>query len=143
MRRAELAISHPRAHSAEHDREAIIGDVDLDLFEGPSSQEGTRSANKRKETSVRQPRAHSNHVLLGDAHIDEPVRKKLLKPSEIARTDAVVADSDDPLIGLRKLDQCFREGDAAIEGRRRFVGSSVHQASSFSASSTCSGDGTL
>jgi hypothetical protein len=106
-------------------------------------RKGPAPQTKGNEAAVRQPRAYANHVLLGDAYIDEAVGKKLLKTSEIARTDAVVADGDDPLIGLRKLDQCFGEGDAAIEGRRRFVGSGAHQASSFSASSTCSGDGTL
>ncbi len=46
--RPELAVGHAGTHSAEHDRKAIVGDVDLDLLERAAGQKRRRAA-KQKE----------------------------------------------------------------------------------------------
>ena len=143
MGRPEFPVSHARAHAAQDDRVAVVGHVNFDLFERAAGQERRGGADERNEAAVGQSRRNADHVLLGDADIDQPIRKRLLEADEVARSDAVVADRDDAFVALGQVDQRLGEGDAAIEGRRRRDNGGVHHTSSFSASSTCSGDGAL
>ena len=143
MRRPELTIGHARTHAAKYDREAVIGDVDLDLLERPTGQEGTSAADEGNESGVGETRTDADHVLLSDADVDEPFGEQLLEANQVAGTDAVVADSHDAFVGLREFDQRFGEGDSAVKGWRGILDGSVHHTSSFSASSICSCVGTL
>jgi len=143
MGRTELAIGHAGAHAAQHDMIAVIGDVGLHLLERAAGQEGRCAADERHEAAIRKAGGDADHVLLGDADIDEAVRERLLEAPEIGRADAVVADGDDALIRLRELDQRLGEGLAAVEGGGRGGDGGVHQRSSSSARATCSADGTL
>ena len=143
MGRPELAIRHSGAHPAKDHRIAVVGDVHLDLLETPAGQERRRAADEGQETAIGEACGHADHILLGDPDIDEAVGERFLELGQIAGADAVVADSDDARIGAGELDERFGEGRAAVEGFCLRGDGSVHCASSFNASSTCSGLGTL
>ena len=143
VRRPESTIGHARTYAAKHDREAVVGDVDLDLLERPTGQEGTSAADERYESAVGETRADADHVLFGDADIDEPFGEQLLEADQIAGADAVVADSDDALVGLGEFDQRLGEGDSAVEGWRGFWTRAFIIRVPSSASSICSRVGTL
>ena len=143
MGRPEFAIGHSRAHAAQNDRKTVVGRVDLDLLQGAPCQEWRRSANERNETADGEAGGHPDHVLLGDADIDQALGEQLLELHKVARTDAVVADRDDARVRLRELDERLGEGLTTIERLDLGCCRRGHRASSLRASSTCSGDGTL
>ena len=72
-------------------------------------------ADEGREAAIGEAGGDADHVLLGDADVDEAIGKFLLEGDEIARADAVIADRDDTLVGARKLDQSLGEGLPAIE----------------------------
>ena len=98
MGRAQLTVSHAAAHATELDVGVRVGQVGLDLFERPPGQEGRRAADKGDQAAVGQSGTHADHVLLGDAHVDEPDRVHLAKLVQLARADRVVDNGDDALI---------------------------------------------
>src|SRR5689334_4448172 len=131
MRRTGLAVGHSRAHAAQGDRITVIRDVRLDLLERAPGQERRSAANERKVTAVGKAGSDTDHVLLSDADIDDTIRKQLLKLSEVAGADAVVADRDDPFVFLRKRDESLGESLTAIEEEWLRAAGSVHYTSSF------------
>ena len=57
MRRAELAVGHTGALPAQHHVRLAVGDVGLDLLEGPAGQEGRGRADEGDQAAVGQPGA--------------------------------------------------------------------------------------
>src|SRR5438552_9368336 len=78
-----------------------------------------------------------------NANVVLPILKQFLGLDEIARADAVVANRDDPFVGFRERDQRLRESLTAVEKRPLRGAGGAHHASSLSASSICSREGTL
>ena len=114
VRRTQLAVGHTAAHATEFDVGVRVGQVGLDLFERPPGQEGGRATDKGDQTAVGQSGAHPDHVLLGDAHVDEPDRVHLAELVQLARADRVVDDGDDALILRCELAELIFKGIATI-----------------------------
>ena len=148
VRRAELAVGETGAHGAEHGREVAVGDVGLDLLGCATGKEGTGGADEGQEPAIGQTGGDADHVLLGDADVDQTIRELLGEGAEIARSNGVVAHRNDALVGSRQFDQRFDKGLPAIEGRYGgdlcgFVSAHFAAPSSAFARSNCSADGTL
>ena len=77
--------------------------------------------------AVGQSRGHADHVLLGDADIDQPIGEGPLERVELAGADRVVDDADDAMVVVRQLGQGLRRtrpGSRSAAGRRCDVGGS-------------------
>ena len=100
----EFAVRDAGAHAAEHDRGLAVGDVRLDLLERPAGEERRRRANERHVSAERQPGADADHLLLGDAHVDQPIAgtrgepPRLLEPTESLQTATIRSSSRASLI---------------------------------------------
>ena len=114
MCRPQFAVGHPAAHAAEFDVGVRVGHVGLDLFERPPGQEGGCTADKGDQAAVGQSGPYTDHVLLGDAHVDEPDRVHLAELVQLARADRVVDDGDDALILRCELAELIFKGIATI-----------------------------
>src|SRR5947209_14518563 len=77
-----------------------VGDVGLDLLERAAREKRRGPADEGQQAAIRQPGADADHVLLGDADIDKPLRPPRFEGDELRGTNGVVADRDDLLIAL-------------------------------------------
>ena len=75
MRRPELAVGHAARHAAELDVVTAVGEVRLDLLERAAGEEAGRAAGERDLAGTGEARADADHVLLGDADVDQPFRE--------------------------------------------------------------------
>jgi hypothetical protein len=80
---AKLAIGHPRTDPDKLHVGPGIGNIGLDLLERAPGQERRGSADIRHLSAVRQAGAHADHVLFGDADIDQAIRKPVAEPDKL------------------------------------------------------------
>ncbi len=102
-----------------------------------------RRADVRDEPAVGEAGADADHVLLGDADVDEPIGELVAERAELRRADGVVDDGDDALVGAGKIEQ--RRGEritAVVQRRARRTGPSAAPPSSDRATSYSSAVGT-
>src|SRR4029450_10661230 len=89
--------------------------VGFDLFQRPRGQEAGCGRYKSNATAIGQPGGHANHVLLGDADVDQPIRKGSLERVELARANRVVDDPHDAVVLVRQFGQGFDVRVATVE----------------------------
>ena len=82
--RAQFAVGHPRAHATENDREVRVDDIGLDLLERAPGEEGRGRTYEGPQARVGQACRDAHHVLLGDADVDESIRKRLAECTQVA-----------------------------------------------------------
>jgi hypothetical protein len=70
VRRTEFAVGHARAHSAQDDIVLAVGHICLDLFQGTPGEERPGCANEGDEAGVGQACSYTDHILLGNSHVD-------------------------------------------------------------------------
>ena len=114
MRRPKLAVRHAARNPAELHVVAAVREVGLDLLERAAGQKARGAAGERNLAGAGQTRADADHVLLGDADIDQPVRKPFAELLQVGRADRVVADDDDAAVLLGEREQRLGESDAAV-----------------------------
>src|SRR5699024_8858135 len=115
--------------------------IGLDLLQCPAGEERAGAADERHQTGGRQTRPDPDHVLLGDAHVDQPVRERLPEGDQVGGADRVVAHGHDPLVLGGQRDQLLGERGAVVVDGRGGVGEC--HTSSLVARATCSAVGTL
>ena len=76
-----------------------IADVNLELFIGTGNQKRRGVTRNRNYPAVGHTRRHAHQVLLGNAHVDDPVRKQVLHGFYLAGTHRVA----DEVINIRAL----------------------------------------
>ena len=96
--RTEFAVGDPRRLTDELHIVAGIGDVRLDLLQRPRREEAGGGGDEWDLAPVGEPRADAHHHLLGDPHVDGPVRIGLRETTELGGTDRVVDDRDDAFV---------------------------------------------
>src|SRR5262249_32047420 len=101
-----------------------VGDRDADRLEAAHDEAGER-ARERDAPGECEPGADSDHVRLGDAHVERPLRIFLGKIHGHGRLRQVGVDRDDPLVLGPEIEQGFPEGGAAGLGRHHFFSSAV------------------
>ncbi len=84
--------------AADLDVQAGLGDEDPDLVERAHHGEGDERADERHEPRRGQPRCHTEHVLLGDAHLEKAIRIGLRKDIRLGRASRVGVEHDDPRV---------------------------------------------
>ena len=89
-------------------------DVARDLVEG-ALQEGRVDADHRAQPAHRQSRRERDGVLLGDADVEEAIRKALRELEEPGGRCHRGGDRDDPLVFLGRLAQRFAEDVGPVE----------------------------
>src|SRR5699024_8589010 len=95
----------------------------------------------RHQAVGRQACPDADHVLLGDAHVDQPVRERLPEGDQVGGADRVVAHGHHPLVLGGQLDQLLGERGAVVIPGRGCIGEC--HTSSLAARATCSAVGTL
>jgi hypothetical protein len=83
--------------------------IGLDLLGGAAAEERSGGADEGDQAGGGEARADADHVLLGDADVDQPVGVGGAEAAEVGRADRVVADGDDPLVRGGQLDEGLRE----------------------------------
>src|SRR5579863_3717768 len=73
----------------------LISHVRLDLLQSAGGKEARGRADERDLSAIGETSADADHVLLGDADVDGPLRPPLAEAAELRRSDAVV-DNDEP-----------------------------------------------
>ena len=120
-----------------------VGDVGLDLLQGAPRQEGSGATDEGDEARAGQAGTDTDHVLLGDPHVDQPLGVSVPEPHEVARADRVVAHRQDPRVRGSQLDQRVGEHGAVVVGREFVDGGHDASSNSRSACRTWSAFGTL
>ena len=67
------AVAVTAAVADQHHRQPVQADVVADLLERPGVDERRDAVDPRAQPGPRQPGGHRDHVLLGDAGVDEPL----------------------------------------------------------------------
>ncbi len=117
VRRAERAVGQPARHAAHFDVALAVAEVDLHLFHSARREKTRRAAHEGDFAGRGQSGAHADQVLLGDAHVDEALRKALAEAGNVGRADRIVGDRDHAGIGLGQRLQRLSKGLAAIVER--------------------------
>ena len=86
-----------------------VAEIDLHLLHRSRGQKARRSADVGNHAAIGQARRHSHHVLLGDAHIDEALRKLRAEVLQLGRRNRIVDHGAYARICLRHRFQCLRE----------------------------------
>ena len=133
---AKFAIGHAGTDSNQLHIGLRIGHVRLDLFQRASGQEGGGGADEGDLATIGQARADADHVLFGDAYIDQTPGEFFTKSPKLGRTDRVIADSDDIAVRGCQFFKHAREGIAAIV-KSCGVKGHVHCAASSSSAMAC------
>jgi len=89
-----------------------IGHVGLERAGG---EEARGRAHKRDLAAIGETTADADHVVLGDADVDRPLRPPLPEAAELGRSYAVVDNDDNSIVALGNLVKRSGESVAAIE----------------------------
>ena len=117
MGRAEFAVRHSWAHAAQLHVAVGVRHVCFDLFQRSCGQEAGCRRHKGNAAPIGESGGHANHVLLGNADIDQPVRECPLEGIELAGADRVIDDTDDAMVLVRQLGKSFDVGIPAVVAR--------------------------
>ena len=90
--------------AAVDDPRPLAGRV-VDLLVGARGEEGRERVDDRQEPLTRQPRGHRDHVLLGDADLDEPLRVADLEAADAAIRGQVGVEDDQFRVPLGEVEQ--------------------------------------
>jgi len=115
MGRPKLSIADAGRLPDELHVRVRIGHVGLDLLERAGGEEARGRAHKRDLAAIGETTADADHVLLGDADIDRPLRPPLPEAAELGRSYAVVDNDDNSIVALGNLVKRSGESVAAIE----------------------------
>ena len=110
--RAVLA-DEPRAVDREDDRQVVLAHVVDGLVER-TLEERRVQGDDRTQPAEREPGRERHRMLLGDPHVEEPVRELRLEPRQAGPGRHPRRDPDDPSIGPRELDQLRREDRGVV-----------------------------
>jgi hypothetical protein len=84
---AKFAVRHSWAHAAELHVAIRVRHISFDLLQRSAGQEAGCGGHKGDPAAIGQSGGNANHVLLGNADIDQPIRKCHLERIELARAD--------------------------------------------------------
>ena len=85
----EVRVDQARAVAEQHDRQALVAEIQLDLLDNPARHERGQSVDDDLVALARQAGRHADHVLLGDAAVEELAR--VLPPETVEQRVTVIA----------------------------------------------------
>ena len=135
MRIAELRHNEPAPKPDGLDIKLHIAHIHTDLFRRTHRDKGCERCCKDRRAILRHPARDTDHILLGDAHIDTALRKYFLKTTETGRTDEIARHRIKIHAALCQIEQCHAKYGTRAELRPqpRFALCEFHHASPTSA----------
>ena len=112
----------PARSRPDHHALIRIGDLVPHLLHGARGNEGRVAADEGAEPRGGEARGHAHGVLLGDAHIDDALRRVVDEAPEPDQVERVGGDRNHPLVAAAELGQSKPECEARLIGRRLHPG---------------------
>ena len=109
MRRARAAVLEAATHADDPHRQTVEHGPVPDELVGPQHCERDDRIAKRDEAGFRETGGDTDHVLLGDAHVEETVGEPVAERFE-GHEPEVARQQDDALVALGFLDERANEG---------------------------------
>src|SRR3546814_5650940 len=114
-----------------------VGAIGLDLLHRARGQEAGGAADERNLAAIGEPGADADHILLGDADVDQPLGKAVAELAELGRSDRIIDHRDDERVGGGQVLDRADIGDVAIEQGEGSAQRSISSSSSRYAREYC------
>ena len=117
MRRSIEAERDPRVVRQQAHRKARIGQVGSELLGGEQAQEAREGRGVGDEAERREAGGHADHVLLGDAHVEEAPGMAALEVRGPVRVHEIGRQDDDAVVLVGHVGQHFAGNRRACQLR--------------------------
>ena len=108
----------PARGRADHHALVGVGDLVPHLLHGAGGDEGRVAADEGAQARGGEPGSHAHGVLLGDADVDDALRRMVDEAPEPDQVERVGGDRHHALVAAGEFGHGKPEGEAGLIGRR-------------------------